>query len=123
MSFLKVFGLVCLSLVVISVATFVGCAAMIGAGTTSKEVVAQELLDGKEVAGYEISMAEFNQLKVGMTIAQVLAIAGEGSELMSDLHIAGTTHQIYSYQNSDGSNAMLQFQGGKLIGKTQIMLP
>ena len=73
-----------------------------------------------------ISMAEFEQLKSGMTYEEVTEIIGGPGEVMSesgnpgeDLH---TIMYMYKGENGLGSNANIMFQGNKLNNKAQFGL-
>jgi hypothetical protein len=89
--------------------------------TTTGEPQAADATGEDPALEYGYTLAQFDQVTNGMTLAQVEAIAGVG-ELTVDQDIAGYTGQIYQYVNPDGSNMMMQYQNGLLIQKAQFGL-
>jgi hypothetical protein len=73
-----------------------------------------------------ISADEFAQIKTGMTQAQVEAIVGTSGDVMSETDIAGYKGLVLSFKGEDGTslgaNAVVQFQNGRLILKSQFGL-
>ena len=70
-----------------------------------------------------ITLAEFNEIKNGMTYEQVKDIVGCDGTVNSDTEVMGSKMTIYSWYGKDGiSNANVSIQNGKLINKTQIGL-
>lgn len=70
-----------------------------------------------------ITLAEFNEIKNGMTYEQVKDIVGCDGTVNSDTEVMGSKMTIYSWYGKDGiSNANVNIQNGKLINKTQIGL-
>ncbi|MEH6943185.1 hypothetical protein [Bacillus sp. JJ722] len=76
-----------------------------------------------EDSGIEIELAKFQQIQTGMTLEEVTKIVGGEGEITSETGEQGTSlHTIvYSYQGKGdiGANAVLMFQGNKLINKSQ----
>lgn len=73
-------------------------------------------------AGQLYTMDQFHTIQTGMTLDQVTAIVGTGGDLTAQNDVAGYRNELYSYQNTDGSNMLLQFQNGMLIQKAQFGL-
>jgi hypothetical protein len=79
--------------------------------------------------GDEVSKAEFDQLKTGMTYAEASKIIGGPGEVMSESGTEGgdglnihTVMYMYDGEGSFGANANLMFQKEKLINKAQLGL-
>jgi hypothetical protein len=68
-----------------------------------------------------ISKAEFDQIHIGMTYDQVVAIVGGSGELMVDSTVAGITGQVYRWncESFCFGVATVQFQNGRVITKAQ----
>lgn len=73
-----------------------------------------------------ISLAEFNEIKTGMSYEEVCEIIGSEGELLSESGESGSDYHTVMYmwdgEGSIGANANAMFQGGKLISKAQIGL-
>jgi outer membrane protein assembly factor BamE (lipoprotein component of BamABCDE complex) len=72
-----------------------------------------------------LTKEKFDKITDGMTYDQVKAIVGNDGELLSESGDKGTQFYTEMYQfKTDGflSNAMMTFQGGKLINKAQVGL-
>lgn len=70
----------------------------------------------------KITAEEYAQISSGMTYEQVVEIIGEPGEEISSSDVAGISTVAYSWQNFNGSNAMLMFQDDALIQKSQFGL-
>lgn len=76
----------------------------------------------------KITMAEFEQIKSGMTYEEVVAIVGGEGELSSEVDIGiGEEYvtQIYIWYGEGlftAGNANVTFQGGKVVSKAQFGL-
>ena len=69
-----------------------------------------------------VSMAEYNQIRSGMSYSQVTDIIGDGTE-MSRSDMAGYTTVMYSWENPSGfGNMNAMFQNDRLIQKAQFGL-
>ena len=66
-----------------------------------------------------VSFIEFSQLRDGMTYTEAATVIGASGTLTAKSDIAGISTISYSWQNSDGSNAIVMFQNDKLIMKAQ----
>jgi hypothetical protein len=70
-----------------------------------------------------MTMAEFDQIKNGMTYEEVTAIVGGPGEMVVETGTPGDQYYTVAYkfngEGSLGANAQLMFQGGKLNMKAQ----
>ena len=71
-----------------------------------------------------ISKGEFDQITTGMTYEQVTAIVGGPGEVSSESEVLGIKTTIYSFkgEGSIGANAVISFQDGKVLIKSQVGL-
>jgi hypothetical protein len=70
-----------------------------------------------------VTMAQFNQLRNGMTYDQVIKVLGSRGQEMSRSEIAGIETVMYQWEGSSfGGNMNAMFQNGKLIQKAQFGL-
>lgn len=75
----------------------------------------------KQRAG--VTMAQFNQLKEGMTYEDVVTILGSPGEQMSSSEIAGTKTVMYEWNGATlGANMNAMFQNNKMASKAQFGL-
>lgn len=88
-------------------------------GLTSK---AMDSLSFYKQSGEKITMDEFNQVQVGMSYDQVKGIFKRDGMLKSETSIAGGDSKLFSWINSDGSNAIITFNGNGVDSKTQTNL-
>ncbi|MFD1884956.1 hypothetical protein [Paenibacillus wenxiniae] len=67
--------------------------------------------------GVLITFAQYKKLEVGMSTEEVINILGGEGEALSETE----NTVVYSYKGAagDGSNAVIAFQGGKLLTKAQ----
>ncbi len=67
--------------------------------------------------GVLITFAQYKKLEVGMSVEEVINILGGEGEALSETE----NTVVYSYKGAagDGSNAVIAFQGGKLLTKAQ----
>ena len=72
--------------------------------------------------GEKITMAEFNQIQIGMSYEQVKEIFKRDGLLKSETNIMGTGSRLISWINSDGSNAIITFGPNGVDSKTQTNL-
>lgn len=73
----------------------------------------------------EISLDQFNKIKNGMSLEEVIKIVGGEGEIISESGEKGTEYHtvMYSYNGKNlASNVSLMFQGDKLQNKTQVGL-
>lgn len=71
-----------------------------------------------------MSMAEFNQIQPGQSYDYVVSIVGGPGELSTQTVFGDYTGSIYTWNGVGGigANAIVQFQNGLVIGKSQIGL-
>lgn len=72
----------------------------------------------------KITLAEYNQIDMGMTYDRVKSIVGSSGEELTRTQIAGYTTFIVVWEGagSNGANANVTFQNGEAIAKAQIGL-
>jgi hypothetical protein len=68
-----------------------------------------------------ISLAEFNSIQIGMSYSEVYQLIGGIGTLLSEFSVADISSKIYSWdgEGAIGSNALVTFQNGAVIGKAQ----
>ena len=54
-----------------------------------------------------------------MTIEQVEKILGLSGKIIAETNSVDTVGQVYSWKNSDGSNAIIEFKDGQVVAKAQ----
>lgn len=69
-----------------------------------------------------VTLAEYKQVREGMTYEQVRNIIGAAGEELSRSDLAGYTTVMYSWSNPNGSNMNAMFQNGRLVNKAQFGL-
>ncbi len=67
----------------------------------------------------DISLTEFQQIKKGMKLDRVQQIIGSAGRLIADSKVGNVTGQVYSWKNSVGSNAIIEFKNGVVVAKAQ----
>lgn len=72
--------------------------------------------------GEKITLDEFNKIQTGMTYDQVKDLFKRDGLLKSETAIVGAGTKLYSWMNSDGSNAIITFGDGTVNSKTQTNL-
>ena len=74
--------------------------------------------------GHDVTLANFNSLRSGMSYQQVKAILGKDGTVSSESHVAGYHTIMYSWYGprNDGANMNAMFQNGRLINKAQFGL-
>ncbi|SIT08062.1 DUF3862 domain-containing protein [Kroppenstedtia eburnea] len=70
----------------------------------------------------EVTKAEYDQIKNGMSYQEVVNIIGFEGEENSQNEIGGTKTIMYTWMNPDGSNMNAMFQNDKLVQKAQFGL-
>jgi hypothetical protein len=68
-----------------------------------------------------ITMQDFLSVRTGMSLEEVTAILGSGTEL-SRSDIAGYSTVMYSWKNRGGSNMNVMLQNGRVVSKAQFGL-
>ncbi len=69
-----------------------------------------------------VTLAEYEQIREGMTYEQVRGIIGAPGQELSRSDLAGYTTVMYSWSNPNGSNMNAMFQNGGLVNKAQFGL-
>lgn len=69
-----------------------------------------------------VTLAEYEQIREGMTYEQVKTIIGTPGQELSRSDLAGYTTVMYSWSNTNGSNMNAMFQNGRLVNKAQFGL-
>ena len=88
----------------------------------------QHFIEGEEwlmdvaIDSGRIKLSQFYKIQAEMTYEDVVKVFGGQGTLMSESNIAGYNTVVYMWQNSDGGNAMLTFQNGRLYSKSQFGL-
>jgi hypothetical protein len=70
---------------------------------------------GKRADAAELTMAEYKQIKAGMSLKKVNSIVGFAGEEMSRYG----SYTSYSWQNDDGSNMIVSFHSNRAQSKAQ----
>lgn len=88
----------------------------------SKSSVGLEI-DAASANSAQITLAEFNEIKTGMSYTEVCEIIGGLGELMSESEIMGYTSSMYSWEGTSfASNAVITFSNNEVISKSQFGL-
>jgi len=66
-----------------------------------------------------VTLEKFNLIQKGMTIEQVEKILGLSGKIIAETNSIDTVGQVYSWKNSDGSNAIIEFKDGQVVAKAQ----
>ncbi|HAS04385.1 MAG TPA: hypothetical protein DCR71_01285 [Dehalococcoidia bacterium] len=94
--------------------------------TTTPNATTTQPAASKPVNKPTMNMAEFTQLKSGMSYKEATAIIGGPGEIMSESGSQGdslhTVMYMYDGEGDIGANANLMFQGDKLQNKAQFGL-
>lgn len=69
-----------------------------------------------------VTLAEYEQIREGMTYGEVIAVIGSPGEELSRSDMAGYVTVMYSWSNANGSNMNAMFQNGRLVTKAQLGL-
>ncbi len=83
---------------------------------------AMDSLSFYQQSGEKITQAEFNKIQTGMNYKQVKDIFKRDGVLKSETSIAGMGSQLFSWMNSDGSNAIITFGANGVDSKSQMGL-
>jgi hypothetical protein len=66
-----------------------------------------------------VTLEKFNLIQKGMTIEQVEKLLGLSGKIIAETNSVDTVGQVYSWKNSDGSNAIIEFKDGQVVAKAQ----
>lgn len=100
--------------IALSVGVFIGSGMAYGFAQTAFYTKHQEHLVKSKVSLFAFSHAEYEQLKVGMTITDARSILGRGIEVSRT-----ATKATYVWKNPDGSKITVIFEEDKLKSKEQ----
>lgn len=94
-----------------------GTAGVAGQGTGGQTSVAGGNGSAGKGDGVLITFAQYEKLEVGMTVEEVINILGGEGEALSEAE----NMVVYNYKGTggNGANAVIAFQGGKLLTKAQ----
>lgn len=93
------------------------------AGTPVSTAAAATPAPAPRPAEPEVTMANYDRLRTGMTYRQVTAIVGPPDEEMARSEVAGYETVMYSWrQGMFGANMNVMFQNGRLVQKAQFGL-
>lgn len=93
-----------------------------------EEALAAEVAQRRAIArqnGHDVTLANFNSLRSGMSYQQVVNILGKPGTLVSESNLAGYNTVMYSWQSprgATGANMNAMFQNGRLVQKAQFGL-
>jgi hypothetical protein len=85
-----------------------------------KDPFAPNVLSGS--APPVVTLSEYEQIREGMSYAEVTAIIGASGQELSRSELAGYRTVMYSWGNQNGSNMNAMFQNDKLVNKAQLGL-
>ncbi|MBD2188552.1 hypothetical protein [Pseudanabaena mucicola] len=66
-----------------------------------------------------ITLDKFNRIQKGMSIAQVEKIFGVSGKVIAENSSGESIGRVYSWQNPEGSNAIIEFKDGQVVAKAQ----
>jgi hypothetical protein len=66
-----------------------------------------------------ITLAKFNQVQNGMAIQQVQELIGSEGKLLGSTNAGNISGKVYSWQNPQGSNAIVEFKNDQVVSKSQ----
>ncbi len=69
-----------------------------------------------------VTLAEYEQLREGMTYEETVAVIGARGEELSRSEVSGYSTVMYTWSNAGGSNMNAMFQNGQLVSKAQLGL-
>ncbi|MDX2215481.1 MAG: outer membrane protein assembly factor BamE [Oculatellaceae cyanobacterium bins.114] len=103
-----------------AVSLLAGCAAPTPTSTSSGSTAPTS--SSPSPTASEITLEKYNQIKAGMTQDQVEEVLGKGTE-MSRVEMPNVpVTVVYMWQNPNGSNMNVTFQGGKVVTLAQFGL-
>ena len=71
----------------------------------------------------EITLAEFNEVDIGMTYNEVKGILGKHGELSNETSISGYTSKMYTWSNGAfGGSVTILFSNEEVSSKSQFLL-
>jgi hypothetical protein len=67
-----------------------------------------------------ITLTKFNQIQNGMTIQQIQELIGSNEgKLLGSTNAGNISGKVYSWQNPQGSNAIVEFKNDQVVSKSQ----
>jgi hypothetical protein len=69
-----------------------------------------------------VTKSKFDQIRSGMSLREVQDVIGADGVMMAESELLGTRHEMWSWQNDNGSNMNVQFMDGKAHTKAQLGL-
>jgi len=66
-----------------------------------------------------VTLEKFNLIQKGLNIEQVEKILGISGKIIAETNNIDTVGRVYSWKNSDGSNAIIEFKDGQVVAKAQ----
>jgi hypothetical protein len=66
-----------------------------------------------------ITLTKFNQIQNGMTIQQIQELIGNEGKLLGSTNAGNISGKVYSWQNPQGSNAIVEFKNDQVVSKSQ----
>jgi hypothetical protein len=112
--FFKVVGIV-------AVCVIGGCGLLAIVGGSAANKVSQDI-NRQQAEPANVTLAEFNQIQVGMTYRQVADIVGSEGELTGQNQFGNMTTETYNWSNKPFGGMFCMFQNGKLTQKNQMSL-
>jgi len=67
----------------------------------------------------KITLDKFNVVQKGMTVEEVEKIFGIAGKVIAENNDGKTIGMVYSWKNSEGSNAIIEFKDGQVVAKAQ----
>lgn len=87
-----------------------------GYGFTKTVSVTKEQKQSPKIP-FQVSSADYERLKLGMTLTDAQALLSQGTEIRRTVQIA-----VFEWKNADGSKIIATFENGKLTSKEQFEL-
>ena len=66
-----------------------------------------------------VTLEKFNRIQKGMTIEQVEKILGSSGKVIAENNSSDSIGKVYSWKNTQGSNAIIEFKDGQVVAKAQ----
>ncbi|ELS32891.1 MULTISPECIES: hypothetical protein [Pseudanabaena] len=66
-----------------------------------------------------ITLEKFNRIQKGMSVEQVDKIFGISGKVIAENSSSNGNGKVYSWKNSQGSNAIVEFKDGQVVAKAQ----
>ena len=66
-----------------------------------------------------VTLEKFNRIQKGMTIEQVEKVLGSSGKVIAENNSSDSIGKVYSWKNTQGSNAIIEFKDGQVVAKAQ----